>query len=62
MDGFDRVLSVVAGVAGAILASEFMQLDWQLVLVSVRDATEGRWMPTFDMQVDVTKWPFSGMR
>lgn len=55
MDWFDRVLSVVAGFAGVILMSEFMHLDWQLVLASVRDATSGRWVPTFNMDVDLDR-------
>jgi hypothetical protein len=55
MEWFDRVLSVVVGFVGVILTSEFVHVDWQLVLASVRDATTGRWMPTFDVDVDLER-------
>lgn len=55
MNGFDRMLSVVAGVAGVMLFSQFMELDWQLVLAALRDATHGGWVPEFNIEVDLSK-------
>ena len=56
MNGFERMLSVVAGFAGVILFSHIMELDWQLVLMALRDVTYGRWVPTFNIEVDFSKF------
>lgn len=56
MNGFDRMLSVVAGVAGVILLANMVELDWQLVLVALRDATYGGWVPEFS--VDTVPYKF----
>ena len=55
MTGFDRMLSVVAGVAGVILFANMVELDWQLVLMALRDATYGGWVPEFNIEVDLSK-------
>ena len=55
MNGFDRMLSVVAGVAGTILLANMVELDWQLVLMALRDATYGRWVPEFSVEMDLSK-------
>lgn len=51
MTGFDRMLSVFAGVAGVILLANMVELDWQLVLMALRDATYGRWAPEFSVEM-----------
>jgi hypothetical protein len=55
MTGFDRMLSVVAGVAGVILFANMVELDWQLVLIALRDVTYGRWVPEFSVEMDLSK-------
>ena len=55
MNGFERMLSVVAGVAGVVLLSNMVELDWQLVLMALRDATYGRWVPEFRLEFDLSK-------
>jgi hypothetical protein len=56
MEWFDRMLSVVAGVVGTILICQVAELDWQLVLVALRDATYGRWVTTFNIEVEFPKF------
>ena len=56
MNGFDRTLSVVAGVAGVILLAHMLELDWQLMLMALRDATYGRWVPEFNVDLDLNKF------
>jgi hypothetical protein len=56
MTGFDRMLSVFAGVAGVILLANMVELDWQLVLMALRDATYGRWAPEFNVDLDLNKF------
>lgn len=51
MNGFDRMRSVVAGVAGFMLLTHMVELDWQLVLMALRDATYGRWVPEFSVEM-----------
>lgn len=55
MNGFERMLSVVAGVAGVVLLSNMVELDWQLVLMALRDATYGGWVPEFRLEFDLSK-------
>lgn len=55
MNWFDRTLSVVAGFAGAILFANMVGLDWQLMLASMRDATEGRFVPEFRVDMDLAR-------
>jgi hypothetical protein len=55
MNGFERMLSVVAGFAGVILFSNMVELDWQLVLMALRDATYGGWVPEFSIEFDLNK-------
>ena len=55
MNGFERMLSVVAGVAGVILLANMVELDWQLMLMALRDATYGRWVPEFNVDLDLSK-------
>jgi hypothetical protein len=55
MNWFDRTLSVVAGFAGAILFANLLELDWQLALMVLRDATYGRFVPEFRIDMDLTK-------
>lgn len=56
MEWFERMLSVVAGFAGVILFSNLMELDWQLVLMALRDVTYGRWVPEFTLEFDLNKF------
>ena len=46
---FGNVLSVAAGFAIIMLFSHIYHVDWQLMLMSIRDATQGRFMPTFSL-------------
>lgn len=55
LNWFERLLSVTAGVAAVIVFSNMVELDWQLVLQSVRDATQGRWVPEFQVDVDMER-------
>jgi hypothetical protein len=55
MNWFDRTLSVVAGFAGVMLFANMVGLDWQLMLMALRDATYGRWVPEFSMEMDLSK-------
>lgn len=55
MNWFDRTLSVVAGFAALILSANMLELDWQLVLMSIRDATSGAWVPEFRVDLDLAR-------
>ena len=52
LNWFERLLSVAAGAAAYVLFSNMVELDWQLVFVSMRDATYGRWLPEIHIVVE----------
>ncbi len=55
LNWFERLLSVAAGVAALIMFSNLAELDWQLVLISLRDATHGGWVPEFRVDMDMER-------
>ena len=55
MEVFDRIVSVVSGFVAFILFTHVLQVDWQLALMSIRDATAGRWVPEFRVDADLNK-------
>lgn len=50
-NSFERVFSVVGGFALLIAASHLLEIDWQLALMALRDATYGRWVPEFSIAI-----------
>ena len=55
MEVFDQVVKIVAGFAAAVLTCNFVEIDWQLAIMSMRDASEGRWVPEFNITVDIER-------
>lgn len=54
-DVFDWVLKIVAGFAATILTCAFVEIDWQLAIASIRDATSNSWVPTLSVDVDLDR-------